>query len=278
MKSYLIIFLTILAYGCSGELNHSNSNSNINTNKPSVTSSGLTTYSYEIINTFKHDSKAFTEGLFFHNGFLYESTGLYGSSDLRKVDIESGKTLQKVNLPSNSFGEGITLFNDKIYQLTYEEKICRVFDANTFQKIKEFKYTGEGWGLTHDDKNLIMSDGTHIIRYINPETFQTERTITVFDENGKPLMNINELELIKGELWANIWHSENIGKPNHIARIEPITGKLLGWINLDGISPEDTEGQPENTLNGIAFDKEDERLFVTGKNWKRLFEIKIKSN
>lgn len=278
MKSYLIIFLTILAYGCSGELNHSNSNSNINTNKPSVTSSGLTTYSYEIINTFKHDSKAFTEGLFFHNGFLYESTGLYGSSDLRKVDIESGKTLQKVNLPSNSFGEGITLFNDKIYQLTYEEKICRVFDANTFQKIKEFKYTGEGWGLTHDDKNLIMSDGTHIIRYINPETFQTESTITVFDENGKPLMNINELELIKGELWANIWHSENIGKPNHIARIEPITGKLLGWINLDGISPEDTEGQPENTLNGIAFDKEDERLFVTGKNWKRLFEIKIKSN
>jgi glutamine cyclotransferase len=278
MKSYLIIFLTILAYGCSGELNHSNSNSNINTNKPSVTSSGLTTYSYEIINTFKHDSKAFTEGLFFHNGFLYESTGLYGSSDLRKVDIESGKTLQKVNLPSNSFGEGITLFNDKIYQLTYEENICRVFDANTFQKIKEFKYTGEGWGLTHDDKNLIMSDGTHIIRYINPETFQTERTITVFDENGKPLMNINELELIKGELWANIWHSENIGKPNHIARIEPITGKLLGWINLDGISPEDTEGQPENTLNGIAFDKEDERLFVTGKNWKRLFEIKIKSN
>jgi glutaminyl-peptide cyclotransferase len=123
-----------------------------------------------------------------------------------------------------------------------------------------------------------MSDGTHIIRYINPETFQTESTITVFDENGKPLMNINELELIKGELWANIWHSENIGKPNHIARIEPITGKLLGWINLDGISPEDTEGQPENTLNGIAFDKEDERLFVTGKNWKRIFEIKIKSN
>jgi glutamine cyclotransferase len=144
--------------------------------------------------------------------------------------------------------------------------------------LGEFKYQGEGWGLTNDGKNLYMTDSTHVIRVVDPETFQTIRTLVVFREDGKPLMQVNELEFVKGEIWANVWHSEDpdiLGKPNHIARIDPQSGKLLGWINLDGISPDDVKRGDENTLNGIAYDAQNDRIFVTGKNWKKLFEIKV---
>ncbi len=139
------------------------------------------------------------------------------------------------------------------------------------------KYHGEGWGLTDDGTNLIMSDGTHVIRIVDPETFKTTRTLVVLDENGKPLLDLNELEYVKGEIWANIWHSERIGKPNHIARIDPNSGKLLGWINLQGISPDDVGRDSENTLNGIAYDETGDRIFVTGKKWRNLYEIKLKA-
>jgi glutaminyl-peptide cyclotransferase len=176
--------------------------------------------------------------------------------------------------------EGMTIFNDKIYQISWEEETCFVYDMD-FKLLKEFKYQGEGWGLTHDGKNLIMSDGTHVIRYMNPETFLLEKTLTVLQENGRPLMNINELEFVNGEIWANIWHSELpgiLGKPNHIARIDANTGKLSGWIDLANISPEDQKDEgSENTLNGIAYDEKSGRIFVTGKNWKKLYEIKLKS-
>ena len=261
-------------------------NSSVNTNQPGnvnktdntagQTSGKVPVYTYEIVKTYKHDPNTFTQGLFFHNGFLYESSGQYGASSLRKVEFETGKVLQKVDLPRESFGEGATMFGDKIYQITWQEGVCRVFDAESFKLLKEFNYSGEGWGITHDDKNLIMSDGTHVIRYVDPETFKTVRTITTFDEEGKPLMDLNELELIKGEIWANVWHSENIGKPNHIARIDPQTGKLLGWIDLEKISPDDVNRDPENTLNGIAYDATGDRIFVTGKDWRKLFEIKVK--
>ena len=166
-----------------------------------------------------------------------------GESSLRKVEIETGKVLQRVDQPKDSFSEGITLFDGKIYQLSWQEGLCRVFDVNDFKLVKEFNYQGEGWGITTDGTNLFMTDGTHVMRVLNPETFRSVKMHAVMREDGKPLMKLNELEYVKGEIWANIWHSEDpevLGKPNTIARIDPATGKLLGWINLDGISPDDT--------------------------------------
>lgn len=286
MRFYFIFFVILATSACTETAkqtninkmtgNRTNSTTNANSSK---TAGGVPVYTYEIVNTFKHDSKAFTEGLFFHNGFLYESTGQNGKSDLRKVELESGKTVQQFSIPKQSFGEGTTILNGKIYQLTWRDGKAFVYDAETFKPISEFSYQGDGWGLTNDGKNLYMTDSTHIIRVIDPETFKTVRTIPVFREDGKPLMQINELEFIKGEIWSNVWHSEDpeiLGKPNHIARIDPNSGKLLGWIDLDGISPDDSERDPENTLNGIAYDAQSDRIFVTGKNWKKLFEIKIK--
>ncbi|MDQ3063153.1 MAG: glutaminyl-peptide cyclotransferase [Acidobacteriota bacterium] len=258
-----------------------NVNSAINTNK-TANSTGQTTgkipvYTYEIVKTFKHDSKAFTQGLVFHNGFLYESTGQKGDSTVRKVEINSGRVLQKQDLSDDYFAEGMTVLNERIYQVTWQENTAFVYDVNDFKLLKELKYQGEGWGLTDDGTNLIMSDGTHVIRIVDPETFKTTRTLVVLDENGKPLLDLNELEYVKGEIWANIWHSERIGKPNHIARIDPNSGKLLGWINLQGISPDDVGRDSENTLNGIAYDETGDRIFVTGKKWRNLYEIKLKA-
>lgn len=182
----------------------------------------------------------------------------------------------------------MTVLNGKIYQISWRNGLAFVYDLNNFKLLKELKYTGEGWGLTTDGTNLLMSDGTHIIKVIDPETFKTVRSVPVLQENGKPLYLLNELEYVKGEIWANIWHSEekqtgttqgelpNIGKPNYIARINPESGRVVGWIDLANISPEDSEDDSENTLNGIAYDAGGDRIFVTGKNWKKLFEIKIK--
>lgn len=261
-------------------------NSNLaNTTK---TTEQVPVYTYEIVNTFRHDSDAFTQGLIFNNGFLYESTGHQGDSTLRKVDLQSGKVLQKHKLDDDIFAEGMTLLNGKIYQISWRDGIAFVYDLNNFKLLKELKYMGEGWGLTTDGTNLLMSDGTHLIKVIEPETFKTVRSIAVLQENGKPLYLLNELEYVKGEIWANIWHSEekqtdttqgqmpNIGKPNYIARINPESGKVVGWIDLANISPEDSKEDSENTLNGIAYDAAGDRIFVTGKNWKKLFEIKIK--
>jgi len=177
------------------------------------------------------------------------------------------------------------MLGDKIYMLTWQQQLGRVFDVNGFKLIREFSYQGEGWGMTTDGTNLFFDQGTHVIKVAEPENFKTVRTFPVMREDGKPLMQLNELEMIKGELWANIWHSEQrdiLGKPNYIARIDPATGKLLGWINLAGISPDDqaksddpSDPKAENTLNGIAYDAEKDRIFVTGKNWKNLYEIKV---
>ncbi len=250
--------------------------------KPSPAKTGvsapLPVYGFEIVNTYPHDPKAFTQGLFHHDGFLYESTGQEGSSTLRKVDIQTGKVVQKFDLPREDFGEGIALLGNNVYQLIWRGGIARVFDVNDFKLIREHRYSGEGWGLTTDGTHLFMTDGTHVIRVLDPETFRSVRMISVMREDGKPLMQLNELEYVKGEIWANVWHSEEphiLGKLNHIARVDPATGKLLGWINLDGISPDDVRRDKENTLNGIAYDPVGDRIFVTGKNWRKLFEIKV---
>ena len=288
MRFFLLILFAVFAAACKNDApanrsavnNNSVANTVKNINAAVQTAGKLPEYSYDIVNTYPHDPKAFTQGLVFYNNFFYEGTGGRQSdtfhSSLRKVEVESGKVVQKVDLDGKYFGEGITIFNDKIYQITWQEKKAFVYDVNDFKILKEFSYFGEGWGITHDATNLIMSDGTQVLRFINPENFQVVRTLVVTDGKGKEVDEINELEYIKGEIWANVWHSEEIGKPNHIARIDPTSGKLLGWIDLGGISPDDVERDPENTLNGIAYDAERDRIFVTGKNWKKLFEIKIK--
>ncbi len=284
MRFILLILFAVFAVSCKTDTNvnrpnvntNSTANASKNINSAAPTTDKIPVYSYDVVNTFKHDSKAFTEGLFFHDGFLYESTGQEGKSDLRRTELESGKIVRQAKLPSDSFGEGTTILGDKIYQLTWQEERGFVYDAATFKQTGTFEYQGEGWGLTNDGTNLIMSDGTSVIRIIDPQNFKLIRTLSVLDERGKPLMKINELEYIKGEIWSNVWHSEEIGKPNHIARIDPNNGKLLGWIDLGGISPDDVSRDSENTLNGIAYDAAADRVFVTGKNWKNLFEIKIK--
>ena len=284
MRFLFLIISVSLSLACGGAANTAKPNVNTNTNTKTV-STALPVYGYEIVKAYPHDPKAFTEGLFYYNGFLYESTGEERRSSIRKVELETGKIVQKFDLPPEDFGEGIVLLNGKIYMLTWRQGLGRVFDANDLKLLKEFSYSGEGWGMTTDGTDIFMTDSTHVMRVVDPETFKPKRMLSVMREDGKPLMQINELEYIKGEIWANVWHSEQsniLGKPNYIARIDPATGKLLGWIDLAGISPDDQpksndpyDPKAENTLNGIAYDAEKDRIFVTGKNWKKLYEIKI---
>ena len=280
MRLYLFLTVAVLATGCGGPANSNGLNSagnggtNTNVSKPKA----VAVSTYEVVKTYPHDPKAFTQGLVFRDGFLYESTGQEGESTLRKVNLETGKVLQKHDLPDEVFAEGIAIMGDKIYQLSWRDRTAWIYNLADFRLLREVRYNDDGWGITHDGTNLLATNGTHVIKVLNPETFETVRTIVVKDENGRPLMKLNELEFIKGEIWANVWHSEEIGKPNHIARIDPATGELKGWVDLSNISPEDQRGidKEENTLNGIAYDETGDRLFVTGKNWKNLYEIKVK--
>lgn len=292
MRIFLLILFTVFAASCKTETpaNVTNVNSTTaNTNKPADSPAAIPVYGYEIVNTFRHDGDAFTQGLIFKDGFLFESTGQEGDSSLRKVDLQTGKVLQKHDLKDDIFAEGMTALGDKIYQISWQNKTCFVYNQSDFKPVQELRYNGEGWGLTNDGTNLIMSDGSHLLKFVDPQTFTIKRTLPVFQATGKPLYLLNELEYVKGEIWANIWHSEdketgtmqgrlpNIGKPNYIARINPESGNVVGWIDLANISPEDSGDDSENTLNGIAYDAVGDRIFVTGKNWKRLFEIKLKA-
>jgi len=225
-------------------------------------------YGYRIVNSYPHDTNAFTQGLVFHNGFLYESTGVRGKSSLRKVELETGKVLQKYLLPTHFFGEGLTLWKDKLIQLTWEGGKGIVYDKGTFHPLYEFSYSTEGWGITHDGRHLIMSDGSSTLYFLDPETFQQKKTIKVHDGNV-PVVNLNELEYVNGEIYANVWLTD------YIARIAPETGRLLGWIDLKELLGEEDRTPSANVLNGIAYDKKQNRLFVTGKYWPKLFEIKL---
>lgn len=273
MRIYLLILSIFLIIGCNGAPSNKPNSNTSNAAKPARMA--LPVSGFEIVKTYPHDSRSFTQGLVIRDGVFYESAGEYGESSLRKVEVETGKVIQRHDVPAEYFAEGMTILGDKIFQITWQERTAFVYDLN-FKLIKEFRYEGEGWGLTHDGTNLIMSDGTHVLRYINPETFEVTKTLVVKDESGRPVYKLNELEWVKGEIWANVWHSESIGKPNHIARIDPNTGNLVGWIDLGGISPDDVSASSENTLNGIAYDAAADRIFVTGKRWKKLFEIKLK--
>jgi glutaminyl-peptide cyclotransferase len=224
----------------------------------------------KLVRAYPHDPHAFTQGLEYYGGYLYESTGIAGQSTLRKVAIATREVIQKVSLPSQYFGEGLTIFHGKIYQLTWLSKKGFIYDLHSFRQIGEFPYDGEGWGLTHDDKSLIMSDGTNKIRYIDPVSFNVTRTLEVY-AGGAGVANLNELEYVKGEILANIWHSPRI------ARIDARSGQVLAWIDLSSIASRERHSE-ESVLNGIAYDKTRDRLFVTGKNWSKLFEIKIEAH
>jgi glutamine cyclotransferase len=220
---------------------------------------------YKIVHDYPHDREAFTQGLLYHDGFLYETTGMEGKSSLRKVDLTTGKVLQRVDLPGAYFGEGLALWKDKLIQLTWKSKIGFVYDRATFRQIGSFNYSREGWGITQDGKRLIMSDGTSTLYFWDPETFKEIGHLDVTD-NGKPVKNLNELEYVRGEIYANVWMTERI------ARISPATGRVLGWIDLPGLLTPAERSQTD-VMNGIAYDAKQNRLFVTGKNWPKLFEI-----
>ena len=234
-----------------------------------VSQQQLPVYGYELVNAWPHDREAFTQGLVLHEGKFLESTGQYGESTLRRVEMETGRVLQSVDVAPQYFAEGMTLLGGKIYQLTWQNQMGFVYDPATFERTGTFRYDGEGWGLTNDGESLILSDGTNQLRFLDPQTFAVRRTISVFDR-GRQLRDINELEYVKGEIYANVWHTDRI------ARIDPQTGRLNGWIDLTGLLPPPDRGNAEAVLNGIAYDEHGDRLFVTGKLWPKLFEIKIK--
>lgn len=233
--------------------------------------SEATVYSYRIVNRYPHDINAFTEGLLFHAGFLYESTGVWGQSSLRKVELETGNVLQKYRLPPRFFGEGLTLWQGKLIQLTWRRGIGFVYDRETFKRLDSFSYSTEGWGITHNDQYLIMSDGSSTLYFLDSETFQPIRALRVHD-GGVQIANLNELEYIKGEIYANVWQTD------YIVRISPKTGQVSGWINLEGLLSSEEPIPTVDVLNGIAYDENEERLFVTGKYWPKLFEIKLIEN
>ncbi len=227
-------------------------------------------FSYNIIDVFPHDRSAYTQGLLYHNGYFIEGTGQPGYSSLRKVEIKTGKVLRKYDLERKFFGEGVVLFNGKIYQLTWEHNTGFVYDLESFELIKNIHYDTEGWGITTDGEKLIMSDGTNRIYFIEPEYFTVLSSIEVFDDK-EAVRQLNELEFINGEIWANIYMTDRV------ARIDPATGKILGYIDLTGLLS-NKERQllgADDVLNGIAWDKESERLFVTGKHWPKMFEIEV---
>ncbi len=227
-------------------------------------------YGYQVLNVFPHDPSAFTQGLVYQDGIFYEGTGLRGQSTLRQVDPATGQVLQGVRLPDQYFGEGIALLGDRLYQLTWQENTGFIYDKTSFELLGTWNYTGEGWGLTSDGQRLIMSDGSNELRFLDPAAMEELGRVAVVDGDGLPVTRLNELEWVEGEVWANVWQTDRI------ARIDPASGRLLGWIDLAGLLPEeDRAAQRVDVLNGIAYDAATGRLFVTGKWWPKLFEIQV---
>ena len=234
----------------------------------SAKTSAISSYTYKVINVYPHDRNAFTQGLVVDNGNFIEGTGLYRRSSLRRVSIETGEILEYHELPSHFFGEGVTIYDDKVIQLTWRSNVGFVYDKDSFELLREFSYPTEGWGVTCDDEHLIMSDGTANLYFLHPESFEEQKRIKVHDNKGS-VERLNELEYVDGEIYANVFQT------NRIARINPKTGKVVGWIDLAGILTVEDRREPIDVLNGIAYDPENNRLFVTGKLWSKLFEIEL---
>lgn len=261
----LILALSVAGLQCNAG---ANSGPPVNTganNTPAV----VAKHGYQVVNAYPHDTGAFTQGLIFVDGKLYEGTGQEGRSSLREVELQSGRVLKKVEVPMPFFAEGITLLNGKIYQLTWQHQIGFIYNAQTLQKTGEFPYTGEGWGITNDGHSLIISDGSNRLKFLDPDSFRVTKTIAVAD-GGTRVNQLNELEYVNGEIYANIWHDQRI------VTIDPQNGRVTGWIDLSGLLQPGAVSDEEAVLNGIAYDQASGRLFVTGKLWPQLFEIKIK--
>jgi len=228
-------------------------------------------HGYRVVAEFTHDYRCFTQGLVFAGGQLYESAGKYAASDVRRTDLATGEVLQRRRLASNYFAEGLAAVGDRLIQLTWQNGKGFVYDRVTLEKIGEFSYAGEGWGLTYDGERLILSDGTEYLRFLDPQTFEHLGALRVTD-NARPVQRINELEFIRGEIWANVWQSDLI------ARIDPVTGRVNSWVDLTGIIELKAllvAGEPQNVLNGIAWEPTTETLVVTGKYWPKLFQIEV---
>ena len=246
--------------------------SSVEATAPTVTNSTISypapVVGYRVVNTYPHDPRAFTQGLVFADGILYEGTGLRGQSSLRKVDLQTGNILRVRQLAAHFFGEGITIYGNRVIQLTWRAKVGFVYNIQTFQLLDTFTYPTEGWGITHDGKSLIMSDGTSTLYFLDPQTFQRVRRLEVHTRDG-PVSRLNELEYVRGEIYANVW------KTDRIARISPETGEVVGWIDLEGLLRPEDRHRRIDVLNGIAYDVKNDRLFVTGKLWPKLFEIEL---
>jgi len=225
-------------------------------------------YDYEVVASFPHDINAFTQGLVYQDGYLFEGTGKNGESSLSKLNLETGEVLLSTPLNRRYFGEGIEIVDDKIYQLTWKSHMVMVYDKTSFEQLGSHFNPTEGWGLTYDGESLILSDGTDSLQFIDPENFTQKSKIKVV-YNDAPVRNLNELEYINGEIWANVWQTD------YIVRIDPATGKVNSLIDLTGLSEQAQLGSSEAVLNGIAWDSEGERLFITGKHWDKLFEIRL---
>lgn len=259
LPAALFIAILITSMICSAESDFLN-----------VQSKAIPTLGYEVINTYPHDSQAFTQGLVYDgNGLLFEGTGLNGQSSLRLVNLQNGSVLKRTNLESDLFGEGVALWKDRIVQLTWKSGLGLVYDKENFTRIGNFSYSTEGWGITSDNNSLIMSDGSNVLQILDPESFTEKGQIWV-TANGLPLTGLNELEYVNGEIYANVW-------PTYwIAIISPKTGEVTARVNLMGIlKSNETEGKSVDVLNGIAYDASEDRLFVTGKLWPRLYEIRL---
>jgi glutamine cyclotransferase len=265
LRLILVLALAVSCFQCQPSTNGGSSNKT----PEAATNGPVPKYGYQIVNIYPHDSNAFTQGLILMDGKLLESTGQEGFSSLRRVELESGKVLKKVDVPVPYFAEGLTALNGKLYQLTWQHNIGFIYDAQTFDRLGEFNYQGEGWGLTTDGQSLILSDGSPRIRFIDPASFRVTRTITVTDGSAS-VRELNELEYVNGEIYANVWHD------NRIATIDPQSGHVKAWIDLNGLMPDGELHDPEAVLNGIAYDQASDKLIVTGKLWPRVYEIKVK--
>jgi glutaminyl-peptide cyclotransferase len=236
---------------------------------PSKPAEGFQSYTYEVANVWPHQRSAFTQGLVFLDGVLLESTGLNGESSLRRVELKTGDVLQRAEVPAQYFAEGLAALNGKLFQLTWQNHKGFVYDLKSFRLEREFTYPGEGWGLTTDGRRLIMSDGTDQIRFLDPSTLEEQGRIGV-TARGQPVNRLNELEYIKGEIFANVWGTD------YVVRIDPATGRVVGVIDFAGLLPAQERDETTDVLNGIAYDAAGDRLFVTGKRWPKLFEVRLK--
>lgn len=258
----LVLWLTLLACGCLVACRHDATTAQ--------TQSGPTRFTYRVVASHPHDPAAFTQGLIYYaaEDVMYEGTGLRGGSSLRKVDYTSGEVLQIVRLEDRYFGEGVTLWDDRLIQLTWQSRVGFVYDRQTFERRTTFDYPTEGWGITHDGRRLIMSDGTANLYFLDPETFEELGRVQVRDGDDR-VVRLNELEYVEGQVFANVWQT------NRIARIDPESGQVVGWIDLTGLLPLSDRTGGEGVLNGIAYDPAGKRLWVTGKLWPKLFQIEL---